>query len=325
MVAAVKVVVAFSAIYVIWGSTYYAVGEAVVTVPPVFMVVVRGFLAGGVLYAWSRRRGGAPLSARELAAAAPAAALLFGGGYVLVGWAEQHIASGPAALLNASSPAFVVLLEWARGLRRRPGFLLLAGLAAGAAGVVLLVRAGGTGADGIEPLAAFALVAASFAWASGSLLASRQQSADPFRAAAVQLLAGAIMLLPVSAGAGELSTVVSGTMSGRSLGALAYLFLLGSVVGYSAYVWLLHHVAASKVASHSYVNPVIAVLLGATVGGEPLDLPTAVAAGLVALSVLAIVMSGGGVRAVRNERAISSEYEGQRRLRRFRRLVTDIP
>ncbi|HSL69833.1 MAG TPA: EamA family transporter [Longimicrobiales bacterium] len=321
---AVKVVLAFGAIYLIWGSTYYAIGEAVATVPPIFMVVVRGMMAGGVLYLWSRLRGGAPLAFRELAEAVPAAALLFGGGYVLVGWAEQHIASGPASLLNASSPAFVVLLEWARGLRRRPGIWLVGGLAAGVLGVVVLVQGRGTGAGAIDPVAAVALVAASFAWASGSLLASRHQGRDPFRSAAVQLLTGAFLLLPVSAGVGELSTVVSGTISGRSLGALAYLFVLGSVVGYTAYVWLLHHVAASKVASHSYVNPVIAVVLGAMVGGEPLDFPTLVSGSLIAISVLAIVMSSGGQRA-RNEPVISSSYWGPRLLRRFRRLAVDIP
>ena len=188
---AAKVLLAFAAIYLIWGSTYYAIGETVATVPPVLMVIIRGLLAGGALYLWSRMRGGEPVRARELVDAAPIAALLFGGGYVLVGWAEQRIPTGTAALLNASSPAFVVLIERLKGLRGRPGKGIVAGLASGVAGVGVLVASKSAG-DGpsIDLLAATALILASVAWAWGSIKAGQKRSGEPVRASAIQLITG---------------------------------------------------------------------------------------------------------------------------------------
>ena len=316
---AAKVLLAFAAIYVIWGSTYYAIGETVATVPPVLMVIVRGMLAGGVLYVWSRARGGEPIRARELVDAAPIAALLFGGGYVLVGWAEQRIPTGTAALLNASSPAFVVLIEWVKGLRGRPGKGMVAGLASGVIGVALLVASSGrSGGPPIDLIAAAALVLASVAWAFGSVLAGRRRSGEPVRNAAIQLLTGALILLPVSVASGEWKAVVAGTITVQSLGALAYLVVFGSLIGFTAYVWLLQRVPAAKVASHSYVNPLIAVLVGAGLGGERLDLATIAAAGLIVFSVVTIVTS-------RNAPEQKQESTVRTPARRgFRRLVTDL-
>jgi drug/metabolite transporter (DMT)-like permease len=288
---AVGVLIAFALIYLIWGSTYYAIGQTVATVPPIFMVIVRGLLAGGVLLLWSRLRGGEPLRGRELIQAAPIAALLFGGGYVLVGWAEQRIPTGMAALLNASSPAFVVLVEWAKGLRGRPTRGIVLGLSSGVVGVALLVVQSQMTTGEVDLLAAGALVLASAAWALGSVLAGRRRSGEPARAAAIQLITGALILLPVSAVGGEFGPVLSGALTSESLVALGYLVVFGSLVGFTAYVWLLQRVPAAKVASHSYVNPLIAVIVGAVLGGEPLNAGTIVAAGLIVFSVVQIVRS----------------------------------
>lgn len=279
------IVAAFAAIYLIWGSTYLAIGGAVVDVPPVFMVAVRGMLAGGVLYWWARRRGAAPVTARELVAMVPTAALLFGGGYVGVAWAEQVVPSGPAALLNATTPAWVVLFEWFAGRRGRPTAGFAFALVLGVVGVGVLAGGGGAG---VPLLPAMALVFASVAWAYGTLLTRMHAHGDPARNAAVQLITGGLLLLPFSVAAGETSKVMSG-FGNAALLALLYLIVVGSILGYSAYVYLLHKVAASKVASHSYVNPLIAVVVGAVVANEVITGATVLAASLILASVFFIV------------------------------------
>jgi drug/metabolite transporter (DMT)-like permease len=281
-----RIAAAFGAIYLIWGSTYLSIAVAVEDVPPVFMVAVRGLLAGGVLYFRARRRGAAPFQIREMVTMVPTASLLFGGGYVLVGWAEQQVPSGAAALLNSTTPAWVVLFEWLSRRRARPDFRFLIALALGMIGVALLV--GGNGGGTLPIVPALAVVVASVAWAAGTLQTRLHANGDPGRKAALQLVTGGLLLLPVSALSGELPDVIAG-FSTRSIGALAYLVIAGSLVGYSAYVWLLHQVSASKVASHAYVNPLIAVALGAGLAGERLYPTTLLAALLILVSVFYVV------------------------------------
>lgn len=281
-----RVAIAFGAIYLIWGSTYLAIATVVTDVPPVFMVAVRGMLAGGSLYLWARVRGGAPVTAREICDMLPTAALLFGGGYVLVGWAEQEVASGPAALLNATTPAWVVLYEWFGRRRERPGLGFAAALGLGIGGVAVLV--GGSRGASLPLLPALALVGASVAWAAGTVRTRQHAHGDPVRDASVQLVTGGLLLLPASLLLGEAPRIAAGFATSSVL-ALAYLVVVGSLMGYSAYVYLLHHVPASKVASHSYVNPLIAVLVGAGFGGEDLTMAIGVAACLILCSVYFIV------------------------------------
>ena len=288
------IAIAFAAIYLIWGTTYLAIGVTVETVPPVFMVVLRGAIAGGVLYWVSRVRGGAPVEGREMLAIAPTALLLFGGGYVLVGWAEQSVASGPAALLNATTPAWVVLIEWLARRRSRPTLKVVAGLLGGVVGVVLLVSGGGGDARPLAVLPALALVAASAAWAGGTVLAGKRSHGDAMRGAAVQLLTGALLLLPVSIGLGEIGMLARTPATSSSLVALGYLVVFGSLIGYTAYSWLLHQVPASKVASHSYVNPLVAVIVGALLAREPVTVYTLVAAALIIVSVVVIITEKRG-------------------------------
>lgn len=279
-----KLVLAFGAVFVIWGTTYLAIGNAVTSIPPVFMVVARSLVAGALLYGWARRHGAEPIRSREIVAMLPTAALLFGGGYVLVGWAEQHVPSGSAALLNATTPAWVVTFEWLTRRRARPDLRFAASLVVGVAGVGVLV--GGNAALPLLP--SLALVGASIAWAVGTVRAREQAHGDPTRDAALQLLTGGGMLVPVSIALGEPAVVLEGIPFG-ALSALGYLTLVGSVIGYSAYVWLLHHVPASKVSSHSYVNPLIAVFVGAIFAHETVGSSTFVAGALILLSVFFIV------------------------------------
>ncbi|HEY0674118.1 MAG TPA: EamA family transporter [Longimicrobiales bacterium] len=287
------VLTGFAAVYLIWGSTYLAIGKTVEDVPPVFLVAVRGLLAGGVLYAWVRWRGALAVSWREVIAMLPTAILLFGGGYVLVAWAEQEVPSGAAALLNATTPAWVVLFEWLTRKRPRPTLRFAVAVGLGLGGVALLV--GGGPQERVALLPALGLVIASIAWAAGTLRARAAAHGDPLRAASVQLLTGGLLLLPLSLMLGEGSDIARGFAT-SSLIALAYLIVFGSLVGYSAYVWLLHNVSAAKVSSHAYVNPLFAVLLGSALANERIYSSTIAAAVLILVSVFFIV----GERAVAN-------------------------
>lgn len=276
----------FAAVYLIWGSTYLAIGKTVAEVPPVFLVAVRGLLAGGLLYAWVRWRGALAVTGREVLQMVPTAILLFGGGYVLVAWAEQEVPSGAAALLNATTPAWVLLFEWLTGRRARPTLRFAVAVGLGLGGVALLANGGGEG--GMPFWAALGLVVASIAWAAGTLRARNQAHGDPLRDAAVQLLTGGLLLLPVSLAVGE-GRAIAGGFATDSLLALAYLVVFGSLIGYSSYVWLLHHVSAAKVSSHAYVNPLIAVVVGAVIADERVYAATIMAAALIVVSVFFIV------------------------------------
>ncbi|HET9440259.1 MAG TPA: EamA family transporter [Longimicrobiales bacterium] len=280
------VLTGFAAIYLIWGSTYLAIGKTVEDVPPVFLVAVRGLLAGGVLYAWVRWRGALAVTWREVVAMLPTAILLFGGGYVLVAWAEQEVPSGAAALLNATTPAWVVLFEWLTRKRPRPALRFAVAVGLGLGGVALLV--GGGPQASVPVLPALGLVIASIAWAAGTMRARAAAHGDPLRAASVQLLAGGLLLLPISLMLGEGSDIARGFTT-SSLFALGYLIVFGSLVGYSAYVWLLHNVSAAKVSSHAYVNPLFAVLLGSALANERIYASTIAAAVLILVSVFFIV------------------------------------
>ncbi|MGH7468420.1 MAG: EamA family transporter, partial [Longimicrobiales bacterium] len=194
-----RLVGAFAAIYLIWGATYLAIAVTVETVPPVFMVAMRGAVAGGALYVIGRLRGEAPLRLKEISAAVPNAILLFGGGYVLVSWAAQHLATGVAALLNATIPAFVVLIEWWTGRRTRPRGWVVGGLLSGLSGIALLVMGRIGCNEGVALIPAGVMLAASFFWALGSVRAGKENAGTPLRQAAVQLLTSALLLLPVSA------------------------------------------------------------------------------------------------------------------------------
>ena len=287
MSAKTSVYAGFAAVYLIWGSTYLAIGRTVVDVPPVFLVAVRGLLAGAVLYGWARWRGALAVTAGEVVRMIPTALLLFGGGYVLVAWAEQSVPSGPAALMNATTPGWVVLFEWLTRRRPRPALRFAIAIGLGLGGVALLANGGGS-SGGMALLPALALVLASIAWGAGTLRARNAAQGNPVRDAAVQLLTGGLILLPVSMLLGEGTAVAQGFAT-SSLLALAYLVVFGSLIGYSAYVWLLHHVSAAKVSSHAYVNPLIAVLVGALIADEQIYLTTVVAAVLILVSVFFIV------------------------------------
>jgi drug/metabolite transporter (DMT)-like permease len=279
------------AIYLIWGSTYLAVMVAIRTMPPLLMSSVRFLVAGAVLYVWARRRepGGsvAPDGRQWLAAGTTGfALLLIGSGGVA--WAEQRLDSGVAALLGASIPLWIALLDrLVFGSRLSRGAMV--GLGIGLAGVFVLV---GPASNGVNLVGAVAVLLSSLAWAAGSLNArSAPLPRAPLLAAGMQMLAGGALLGVAGIAAGEVPRVRLEAVSPASFGAFAYLVVAGALVAYPLYTWLLRNAPTRVVTTHAYVNPAVAVLLGWAVLAEPLTSSTLVAAGAIVASVLLIVGS----------------------------------
>jgi drug/metabolite transporter (DMT)-like permease len=279
----VRVWVALGTVYVIWGSTYLGIELAGETIPPLFAVGTR-FVAAGLLMAgfaaWRRGPRVLRVRRRELGAAALVGALLPGANAVLF-VAERHVATGLSALIIGSVPLWIVLLRTATG--DRPARAALAGVLVGFLGLALLVRPSGR-----APLWALLLVVVSaLMWATGSFLSSRLTlPRDAFAATALEMLAGGAILLPI----GLLTTPPHlGAVSARSAFGWVYLVTFGSILGYTAYVWLLENAPLGTVATYAYVNPVVAIGLGALVLHESLTWTIAAGAALV-LACVAIVV-----------------------------------
>jgi len=300
-----RLVAAFAAVYLIWGSTYLAIRFAIDTMPPFTMAGVRFVIAGGALYVWLRARGVARPAPQHWRSALLIGALMLLGGNGGVVWAEQFVPSGLAALLVATVPLWVVLLVWITG-RGRPSLLVVAGLLVGFCGVFFLVGperiAGGARVD---PNGALVLVLAALAWAMGSLYSreAHQAPSQPL-AAAMTMLAGGVLLLAAGAVAGELPALDVASVSLRSWIAFWYLVVFGALVAFSAYVWLMRSTTPTRAATYAYVNPIVAVVLGWILAAEPLNPRVIIAAGVIVGAVALIVTGPGTVsgRVVRHRR-----------------------
>jgi drug/metabolite transporter (DMT)-like permease len=288
---AVAVVAALAILYLVWGSTYLGIALALETLPPLLMASARFLVAGALLYAVARRVTGSAVIApdrRQWLAALVTGAFLFGAGNGGVALGQQTVPSGIAALVIASIPLWIALVDRVFfGQRLRPA--TLAGIAVGFVGVVLLV---GPVGSSIDPLGGIFLVAAALGWALGTLLSrGTQLTVPPLVGAGMQMLCGGAVLAVAGIAAGELGRVDLGGVSLRSAGAFAYLVVFGSLVAFSAYAWLLRNAATSLVATYAYVNPVVAVFLGWLVLGEAVTGRTLLA-GLVILASVALIVSG---------------------------------
>ena len=257
---------ALGTVYVVWGSTYLAIAVAVRTLPPFLMSSARFLLAGAVLYAWARSRGAAAPTTRQWLAATGVgfALLLVGNGGIA--WAEQRVGSGVAALLVATTPLWLALLDRIF-FGARLSLRALAGIGAGLVGVAFLVGGGGT----IDVLGSTVILVASLAWAAGSLGARHPSNpVQPSLAAGMQMLTAGVLLSFAGLSAGELGRLHVEQISGASLAAFAYLVVVGSLITYTAYTWLLRSPApVALVGTYAYVNPIVAVALGALVLSEP--------------------------------------------------------
>jgi drug/metabolite transporter (DMT)-like permease len=275
-------------VYIVWGSTYLAIRLMVETMPPLLGAGFRFLIAGAVVFGWIWFRGGRRrlrIGRRELLASLALGLLFFPGGNGLVTLAEKEAPSGLAALIIAAIPLWVVVFRLVS--RERVPRVTLAGVAAGFAGIGILV-APGSHAAGIALWSLLTLVAAAFCWALGSFLSPRLPlPRDLMLAAAAEQVLGGLVLVVIGFAAGE--SVDVGHWSGRSLGGFAYLVTAGSLLAFTAYIWLLHNVPISTVATYAFVNPVVAVLLGWSILSEKLTVGMLVAAVVIVASVALVV------------------------------------
>ena len=283
------ILLGFAAIYLVWGSTYLAIRYAVETIPPLLMAGTRFFIAGLLMYGWARLQRMGPPTRPQWRATLIVGAFLLLGGNGLVSWAEQRVPSGMAALLVATTPLWMVLMEWARG-GSRPSRGVWTGIAIGFVGLVILVGPSRLlGAGAVDAYGALALIGASLSWAWGSVVSKRLPlPAAPQLGTGMEMLGGGALLVLVGTLRGEWSSFDPGRVSAESWTAYLYLILVGSLVGFSAYVWLLRHVEVAKVSTYAYVNPVVAVGLGWLIAGEVLTTRTLVAAGVIVAGVVFI-------------------------------------
>jgi drug/metabolite transporter (DMT)-like permease len=289
-----QVFVAFAAVYLIWGSTYLAIRYAVESIPPFLMAGTRSLAAGLILYAFARARGAVAPTFLHWRNAAIAGVLLLTIGNGGVTWAELVIPSSVTALLVALVPLWMVLLDWLRPKGNRPRPLVFAGLAVGFLGVALLGRGNVHGSGSAHVWAVTALMAASICWAIGSLFSRQSQKpASPLLSIAMQMISGGGALLILALLRGELATFSLSHVTPSSIGAWLYLTLVGSLVGFTAYVWLLQVSTPARVSTYAYVNPLIAVLLGCTIGHESASRELFVAGALIIAAVVLIVSSKG--------------------------------
>jgi drug/metabolite transporter (DMT)-like permease len=308
----VMIALAMGALYFFWGSTYYGIKVAVEGYPPFFMAAVRNIIAGLLIYAFVRARGSPPPPLGAWKRSAIIGGLLLLGGNGLVTFASQYAPSGLIAVIVAMLPLWMVLLDRPRnddGTRARISPIILTGVLVGLTGVILLIapkiaHAFAGPRDGVHTMEAVAVGAAlisSLSWATGSIYSRRSQNpnprwpvrapASPFRDTGMQLICGGALLMIASVIVGEPWRLRSSVVfaSPWPTVAVAYLIVFGSLVGYSAYIWLLGVIPAARVATYAYVNPVVALLIGWAVGGEALSGRTMLAASIIIGSVAVIV------------------------------------
>jgi drug/metabolite transporter (DMT)-like permease len=285
---------AFAIVYLIWGSTFLAILFAIDTLPPFLMAGTRFLVAGSLVYAWSRLVGGAAAPSRvQWRGAATVGVLLLVGGNGLLVWSEQRIASGVAALLVGTVPCFMALIEWLRPGGSRPAGLVVAGLLLGLLGLFWLVGPDALlGGGRVDFIGAVVVVIGSFSWAAGSIYSRHvPTAASPFLSTAMQMLTGGAVLLLVSVVLGEPWTFDLESVSLRSALGLLYLIAFGSIVAFSAYIWLLRVSTPARVSTYAYVNPVVAVFLGWALADEALTPRMLVAAAVIVSGVALITLA----------------------------------
>lgn len=289
------VIAAFAAVYLVWGSTYLGMRLAIDSIPPLIMAGSRFMLAGGILYAFMRLRGAGkpePFHWRS--------SFITGGLLLMVGnggicWVQQTVPTGITALVVASVPLWIMLVDWLRPGGLRPTSRVVMGLVIGMAGVaVIILGRGSLGQRMVEPVAAMVLVASNVCWALGSIYARhapRPQS--PLLGVAMQMLCGGVLQFLLGVGLGELGDFHPSRITATSAWAFAYLTFIGSLVGYTAYLWLLQVSTPARVSTHAYVNPFVAVLLGWWFLHEPIPHSVIFAGLLILSSVILITRSSG--------------------------------
>jgi len=285
------VLVAFAAVYVVWGSTYLAIRIGIESFPPLILAGFRHLFVGLFLYPVLRRKTGIKPTAANWRTAIVAGALLLFVGNGGVSWAEQMVPSGVTALLVATVSLWLVIVDWLRPGGVRPVPRVAMGLLMGFAGLALLVGPAHLGgSERVNPLGAAVLVIASFAWACGSLYSKHGgMPSSPMLGVAMQSFAGGVILLIAGLLAGEFRTLHLGAISMRSWLALGYLIVCGSGIGFTAYIYILQKSTAARVATYAFVNPVVALFLGWLLASETITLRTILAATVILTAVILVI------------------------------------
>ncbi len=290
-----KIVAAFIAVYIIWGSTYLAISYAVETVPPFLMAGTRFLLAGLILYLWARLRGAHRPTRINWRASLIIGGLLLLGGNGMVSWAEQTVPSSLAALLISTVPLWMAVIEWIRPGGERPSIPVALGIVLGFVGVAVLFGPGSfSGASSVAIFATGVVIAASLSWAAGSLYSRRAplSSSAPL-SNGMEMIAGGVLLLILGLATGETSQLHLDRVSLPSLLGLLYLIVFGSIIAFSAYIFILKAAPVSLVSTYAYVNPIVAVLLGVAFKGESLTSTTLIAAAIIIVAVIVITTFRG--------------------------------
>lgn len=285
-----KVLFAFAIIYFVWGSTFLAIRVGVREVPPFLLAGMRFLVAGVVLYGWTRFAGTPSPTKREWGAATLLAVLIFVLDYGLLFWAERRVPSGIAAVMMATIPVFMAISEILIMKTQQLTVRLAIALLIGIGGVAVLVsRTVSFGDAPIDTVGAGALIVAAVSWSVASALTRKLPlPASKAMSSGTQMLAGGVLLTITAGLLGEFRGFQMQEVSAKAWLALAYLIVAGSIVAYTAYVWLIHHESPTKVGTYAYVNPVVAVLVGYFLGGEPLGARAIMGTAMVLVSVLVI-------------------------------------
>ncbi len=289
---------AFVVIYVVWGSTYLAIRYAVETIPPLITAGVRHLTAGTILFAWVWSRGYRP-TRREWLSSTVLATLFFLISHGSLHWAEQVVPSGLAALLVATEPLMIALLALGISYKQNLNFATVSGLVIGFSGVVLLTTDRTTLAQSGSLAGIFAIILGTISWSFGMLYSKKSASlpSDSLARAAMAMMIGSWMLLATAGVSGEFRGFHWAAVSGKSIFGLLYLIVFGSIVAFSAYMWLLERCSPTLIATHTYVNPVVAVILGWSLANETMTGRTLLAAALVVLSVICVSLGHSEERA----------------------------
>ena len=288
---ATLVLMAFAAVYVVWGSTYLAIRIGIESFPPLILAGLRHITVGLLLYPIVRRKTGIRPTAANWRTAVVTGALLLFVGNGGVSWAEQTVPSGITALLVATVSLWLVIVDWLRPGGAKPAPRVAMGLLMGFAGLALLVGPAHLGgSERVDPRGAAMLVVASLAWACGSLYAKHGgMPSSPMLGVAMQSFAGGAILLIAALFSGEFHGLYLGVISLRSWLALAYLIVFGSGIGFSAYIYILHKSTAARVATYAFVNPVVALFLGWLIAGETITPRTVMAAAVILTAVILVI------------------------------------
>jgi len=292
-----KILAAFVAVYFVWGTTYLAIKFAIETIPPFMMMGMRSLLAGIVLYTWGRLRGDTNVTRKELPSLLLIGSLFFLVGHGVLAWAQQTVPSGVAALLIASEPIIISLFEPFFTKEGRMGKRTLLGMLIGMSGIAVLVLPQGLDFENANLLGSFGILIGASSWASGAIYSRvAKLPRSPLITSGLQLLFGGLLLILMSFILGEWADFNISEVVVRSWLGLTYLVLFGSIITFSAYTWLLTVTSATRISTHTFINPVVAVFVGWAFGGEALTKGMLVAAVLIIISVYPVLFRKAATR-----------------------------